>query len=69
MGNIVADDNGKVDVTITDSVLALRGPNSIIGRGIIVHQDVDDFGLGGQPDSLQTGHAGARLACGVIGIA
>lgn len=33
-----------------------------------VHADPDDLGLGGQTDSKTTGHAGARLACGVIGI-
>ncbi len=30
------------------------------------HADPDDLGLGGQSDSLTTGHAGKRLACGVI---
>jgi Cu-Zn family superoxide dismutase len=29
----------------------------------------DDCGLGGQPDSLVTGHAGKRIACAVIGYA
>jgi Cu-Zn family superoxide dismutase len=39
----------------------------IIGRSIIVHADEDDYGLGGQDDSLQTGHSGARIACAIIG--
>ena len=39
----------------------------ILGRSIIVHEDEDDYGLGGQPDSLTTGHAGVRMACAVIG--
>ena len=34
-----------------------------------VHADPDDLGKGGFPDSLTTGHAGGRLACGVIGFA
>ncbi|MEW6160540.1 MAG: superoxide dismutase family protein [Verrucomicrobiota bacterium] len=36
--------------------------NPIIGRSVIVHAKPDD---GGQP----VGNAGARIACGVIGIA
>mgnify|MGYP003115273632 FL=1 len=46
---------------------------------IIVHQDRDDLGLGGlnpagevvdekvHAESLKTGNAGKRMACGVIG--
>ncbi len=34
-----------------------------------VHADPDDLGKGGFEDSLTTGHAGGRLACGVIGYA
>ena len=41
--------------------------DDIIGRSIIIHADEDDYGLGGQTDSLITGHAGARIACAVIG--
>jgi len=45
----------------------LSGPNSIIGRAVVVHSGVDDLGEGGFDDSKTTGHAGGRLGCGVIG--
>ena len=41
--------------------------DDILGRSMIVHADEDDYGLGGQEDSLKTGHSGARIACAVIG--
>jgi superoxide dismutase, Cu-Zn family len=63
LGNITADDSGKATINMKDRVLRLSGPTSIIGRGVIVHAKADD--LRTQP----SGDAGARVACGVIGIA
>ena len=53
------DGRAKLDVTI-DQVTLTPGPASIIGRGVIIHADPDDFKT--QP----TGNSGARIACGVI---
>ena len=39
----------------------------LLGRSIIVHADKDDLGKGNAPDSLTTGHSGARIACAIIG--
>ena len=58
-----------VQVDISDSMISLTGENSIIGRTVVVHADVDDLGKGGHELSKTTGNAGARSACGVIGIA
>jgi superoxide dismutase, Cu-Zn family len=63
LGNIKADESGKATYQRVDKMLSLNGPNSIIGRAIIVHADPDD--LKSQP----SGNAGARIGCGVIGIA
>jgi Cu-Zn family superoxide dismutase len=63
MGNLDADENGNALLEYVDTKLSLEGEHSIIGRGMIVHAGKDD--LTSQP----TGAAGARVACGVIGIA
>ena len=49
-------------------MVKLTGETSVIGRSFVVHKDEDDLGKGGHDDSKTTGHAGARLACGVIGL-
>ncbi|XP_078342305.1 uncharacterized protein LOC144628121 isoform X1 [Oculina patagonica] len=69
LGNIVADQNGAVDIVIEDHLLSLSGPNSVIGRAFVIHQKDDDLGKGtgeAEAGSLKTGNAGARLGCGVI---
>ena len=53
------DGRAKLDVTLDAATLG-SGPGNIIGRGLIVHADPDDYKT--QP----TGNAGARIACGVI---
>ena len=68
LGNLVANDQGVVDVLIEDKLVKLSGENSVIGRSFVIHESEDDLGKGGFSDSLTTGHAGGRLACGVIGI-
>lgn len=63
LGNVEADKDGKAHYEITvNNVTILGAKNPILGRGVIVHAKVDD---GGQP----VGNAGARIACGVIGVA
>lgn len=69
LGNVTTEDTGKTVIKIEDKQLTLFGQHTIIGRTMVIHADVDDLGKGGFDDSLTTGHAGARLACGVIGVA
>ena len=66
LGNVVADDNGVASIEIVAERVDLRGERSIVGRGIVVHKDEDDLGKGGDAESLKTGNAGDRLACGVV---
>ena len=60
LGNI--EGSGTYEYTLHGVTVA-----DILGRSMIVHADEDDYGLGGQEDSLKTGHSGARIACAVIG--
>lgn len=39
LGNIVADQNGAVDIVIEDRLVSLSGPNSVIGRAFVVRGD------------------------------
>lgn len=64
LGNIEADANGTAKIEMTAAGLGIAtGPDQIVGRGLIVHAQTDDFTT--QP----TGNAGGRAACGVIGVA
>ena len=66
LGNITADDNGTASFSIEANRLDLIGKRSVVGRGLVVHAERDDLGKGGDEESLKTGNAGDRLACGVI---
>lgn len=67
LGNIEAGADGTAQVDLLDNLLTLTGVRGAIGRTIVVHEKPDDFGRGNNDDSMKTGSAGARLACGIIG--
>lgn len=67
LGNVTANKQGVVNRQKISAKLPLRGRHSVIGRSVIIHQDKDDLGKGGNAESKKTGNAGKRVLCGVIG--
>lgn len=66
LGNIEVGPDGVANIHRVDQELTLIGVRGAIGRALVVHAKPDDLGRGGTEDSLKTGSAGGRLACGVI---
>ncbi len=63
LGNITVDDQGVGDLEVTSDLITVApSPSSVIGKAVILHAGADDL------ESQPTGAAGARLACGVIGL-
>ena len=59
--SVMADANGVAKLRFESSTITVdSGVTNIIGRGLIVHRDPDDYKT--QP----TGNAGPRLACAII---
>ncbi len=63
IGNFMADANGNGTITMTTDEWCIGcgdSNNDIVGKGIIIHEGIDDFTT--QP----TGDAGGRISCGGI---
>jgi len=59
MLKVAKNGRAKIDVTV-DGISIGSGPGNIVGRGLIIHAQADDYKT--QP----TGNAGARVACAII---
>lgn len=60
LGNIEVGANGAGRMEMTTTGISLSGPNSIVGKAVLLHAGEDDCKT--QP----TGNSGDRLACGVV---
>ncbi|ADY30344.1 superoxide dismutase family protein [Cellulophaga lytica] len=63
IGNFIADNNGNSEIKFSTNewCLGCEDPKkNILGKGIIVHEGVDDF------TSQPSGNAGARVSCAGI---
>jgi len=59
--SLKADANGTARISFESTTLSVgSGKSDVLGRGLIVHRDPDDYKT--QP----TGNSGPRMACGVI---
>jgi len=68
LGNVYANEFSQVETEFVAEYVRLRGPHSVFGRSIVVHEDEDDLGEGGYEDSKTTGHSGKRIFWGIIGV-
>lgn len=63
LGNLESNADGIATLEYIDERLTMDGANSILGRGMVVHAQADDY------ETQPTGDAGGRIGCGVIGVA
>ena len=66
LGNIFADHDGIAYFDITDTLISLVGPNSIVNRTLVVTENADDLGKVNNEDSKKNGNSGKPVACGTI---
>ncbi len=60
LGNLEASPSGFAHYDRVDKVISLNGPDSIIGKSIMIHEDADDL------TTDPSGNSGKRIACGPI---
>lgn len=61
--NIMADEEGKVDITLESDVTLKEGKKTLLttnGTSIVIHEHPDDG------SSQPAGDSGSRIACGVV---
>lgn len=65
LGNIFADNEGIAFFSITDTLMSLTGPHSVLNRTLVVTEFGDDLGRGADQSKIN-GNSGKPIACGII---
>lgn len=60
LGNLTASEEGTAEIDVTHNDLQLSGPESLIGKALIVHAGQDDL------ETQPSGDSGDPVGCGVI---
>jgi Cu-Zn family superoxide dismutase len=58
LGNLKTNEEGFAYAAFTDTKVSLFGEHSVIGRSVVIHENEDDLGRGGNEESLKTGNSG-----------
>ena len=68
INNLQTDNKGNFKYNYTDPRLSIIGDigKSIIGRSVVIHEGIDDLGLGNNTESKISGNAGGRMTCAII---
>ena len=53
LGNVTADEDGKASFSIRAHRVDLIGDRSVVGRGLVIHEDEDDLGKGGDAERFR----------------
>lgn len=69
LGNIVSKNGIAKGKILAPDLILCGGETAILGRMLVIHKNKDDLGKGvgkERKESLITGNAGKRVACGIV---
>ncbi|GAA54878.1 superoxide dismutase [Cu-Zn], partial [Clonorchis sinensis] len=67
LGNLQTDRKGRMTFNLRVTPSQFDPTDGFIGLSLVIHEQQDDLGLGGNATSLANGNSGRRVACAVIG--
>ncbi|TGZ68706.1 hypothetical protein CRM22_004124 [Opisthorchis felineus] len=67
LGNLETDRRGRMTFNLLVTQSRFDPTDGFIGLSLVIHEQQDDLGQGGNAASLANGNSGRRVACAVIG--